>query len=82
MRLHLCSTPLTARHKLTSFSLCCLLSCAFEFHISAVLQTVAQECGISAMPTFQVFQDGAKVDEMVGASKDKLAALVEKWGKA
>ncbi|WIA21555.1 hypothetical protein OEZ85_000751 [Tetradesmus obliquus] len=43
---------------------------------------VAQECGISAMPTFQVFQAGSKVDEMVGASKDKLAALVEKWAKA
>jgi thioredoxin 1 len=48
----------------------------------AVLQAVAQECGISAMPTFQVFQNGAKVDEMVGAQKDKLAALVEKWAKA
>jgi hypothetical protein len=34
------------------------------------------------MPTFQVFQDGKKVDEMVGASKDKLAALCEKWAKA
>jgi thioredoxin 1 len=43
---------------------------------------VAQECGISAMPTFQVFQNGSKVDEMVGAQKDKLAALVEKWAKA
>ncbi|KAF6263830.1 thioredoxin [Scenedesmus sp. NREL 46B-D3] len=43
---------------------------------------VAQECGISAMPTFQVFQNGAKVDEMVGAQKDKLTALVEKWAKA
>jgi thioredoxin 1 len=49
---------------------------------AAVLQTVAQECGISAMPTFQVFQNGSKVDEMVGAQKDKLAALVEKWAKA
>jgi len=39
---------------------------------------VAEECGISAMPTFQVFKNGSKIDEMVGASKDKLEALVEK----
>jgi thioredoxin-like negative regulator of GroEL len=31
------------------------------------------------MPTFQVFKDGKKVDELVGASKDKLKALVEKY---
>ena len=42
------------------------------------LQTVAQECGISAMPTFQVWKGNQKVDELVGASKDKLQALVEK----
>jgi len=40
---------------------------------------VAGECGVSAMPTFQVFKDGKKVDELVGASKDKLKALVEKY---
>ena len=39
---------------------------------------VAEECGISAMPTFQVFKNGSKIDEMVGASKEKLEALVEK----
>lgn len=43
-----------------------------------MLQTVAQECGISAMPTFQVWKGNQKVDELVGASKDKLQALVEK----
>lgn len=43
-----------------------------------ILQAVAQECGISAMPTFQVWKGGQKVDELVGASKDKLNALVEK----
>ena len=40
-------------------------------------QEVAAECGVSAMPTFQVFRDGAKVAEFVGASKDKLKAMVE-----
>ena len=43
-----------------------------------IVQTVAQECGISAMPTFQVWKGNQKVDELVGASKDKLQALVEK----
>ena len=43
------------------------------------LQAVAATCGISAMPTFQVFKAGQKVDELVGASKDKLKALVEKY---
>lgn len=39
---------------------------------------VAEACGISAMPTFQVFKNKEKVDELVGASKEKLKALVEK----
>ena len=43
-----------------------------------ILQAVAQECGISAMPTFQVWKGNQKVDELVGASKDKLQALVER----
>merc|ERR1712113_410159 len=43
------------------------------------LDDVAAECGISAMPTFQVWKGGAKVEEMVGASKDKLSALCEKY---
>ena len=46
-------------------------------HIS--LQAVAAACQISAMPTFQVFKGGAKVDELVGASKDKLRELVSKY---
>ena len=39
---------------------------------------VAEACGISAMPTFKVFKGGKEVDELVGASKDKLKALIEK----
>jgi len=39
---------------------------------------VAQECGISAMPTFQAYKNGAKVAEMVGASEDKLKTFVTK----
>ncbi|CAI5459162.1 unnamed protein product [Closterium sp. Yama58-4] len=43
------------------------------------LQSVAAECNISAMPTFHVFKDGKKVDELVGASQDKLLLLIQKY---
>ncbi|KAI3425787.1 hypothetical protein D9Q98_007762 [Chlorella vulgaris] len=41
------------------------------------VEAVAAECGISAMPTFQVWKGGKKVEEIVGANKEKLKALVE-----
>mmetsp|Transcript_19422 Transcript_19422/g.27453 ORF Transcript_19422/g.27453 Transcript_19422/m.27453 type:complete len:107 (-) Transcript_19422:269-589(-) len=41
-------------------------------------QDVAEEVGISAMPTFQFYKDGERVDELVGASESKLEALVVK----
>eukprot|EP00897_Mesotaenium_endlicherianum_P005515 jgi/Mesen1/4992/ME000248S04267 len=43
------------------------------------VQEVAEICKISAMPTFQVFKDGVKVDELVGASREKLEAIVAKY---
>lgn len=39
---------------------------------------VAQACGIRAMPTFQFFKNGEKVDEMMGADRQKLADLIVK----
>mmetsp|Transcript_47831 Transcript_47831/g.101613 ORF Transcript_47831/g.101613 Transcript_47831/m.101613 type:complete len:106 (+) Transcript_47831:135-452(+) len=40
---------------------------------------IAQMCGIRAMPTFQFYKDGNKVDELMGANigalKQKVAAL-------
>ena len=44
-----------------------------------VSQAVAAVAGVSAMPTFQVWQKGGKVDELVGASKEKLKAMIEKY---
>merc|ERR1719152_662868 len=42
-------------------------------------EEISSKCGISAMPTFQVWQDGKKVDETVGASKDALEKLINKF---
>eukprot|EP00227_Mantoniella_beaufortii_P012848 CAMPEP_0197583538 /NCGR_PEP_ID=MMETSP1326-20131121/6437_1 /TAXON_ID=1155430 /ORGANISM="Genus nov. species nov., Strain RCC2288" /LENGTH=105 /DNA_ID=CAMNT_0043147779 /DNA_START=74 /DNA_END=391 /DNA_ORIENTATION=+ len=41
------------------------------------LDDVAAECGISAMPTFQLYSNGVKVNELCGADKDKLEALAK-----
>jgi len=43
-----------------------------------VASEVAEKCEISAMPTFQLFKAGEKVDELVGADFDKLKELVGK----
>ena len=39
---------------------------------------IAEKCGISAMPTFQFYKGGAKVDEFSGASEAKIKANVAK----
>ena len=39
----------------------------------------SSEAGVSAMPSFFVYKDGKKCDELVGASKEKLEALVQKY---
>lgn len=41
-------------------------------------QEVAALCGISAMPTFQIFKNGTKVEEMRGADPSGLNAMVSK----
>ncbi|KAG8912910.1 hypothetical protein FRC01_004838 [Tulasnella sp. 417] len=38
----------------------------------------SEEAGIRAMPTFMVFKDGQKIDELVGASPERLETLLSK----
>ena len=42
------------------------------------LEDVSQECGVSMMPTFQVYKNGALVDSLTGANPQKLAAFASK----
>ncbi|KAI9158218.1 Thioredoxin Asp [Paramyrothecium foliicola] len=43
------------------------------------LPELTQELGVRAMPTFMIFKDGKKVDELVGANPPKLAELLAKY---
>merc|ERR1712093_633197 len=43
------------------------------------MSSIAQECKISAMPTFKAYKKGEQVGELVGANKEKLAALVKTY---
>jgi thioredoxin 1 len=43
------------------------------------LEDVAAEAGVSAMPTFMIFKGGKKIEEIVGANKEKLADLCKKY---
>jgi thioredoxin 1 len=45
------------------------------------VEQVAGDAGVTAMPTFQVWQVGVKVagEEVVGAAKEALRALVQKY---
>jgi thioredoxin 1 len=42
------------------------------------LPDLTAELGVRAMPTFMVFRDGKKVDELMGAHKGALEQLIEK----
>nr|Q9UW02.1 RecName: Full=Thioredoxin; Short=Trx; AltName: Allergen=Cop c 2 [Coprinus comatus]CAB52130.1 thioredoxin [Coprinus comatus] len=39
---------------------------------------ISEEAKIRAMPTFQVYKDGQKIDELVGANPTALESLVQK----
>ena len=40
----------------------------------------SQAAGISAMPTFKVYKDGAEVEKLQGADPNKLKEMVERFG--
>ncbi|KAG4277333.1 thioredoxin [Fusarium proliferatum] len=42
-------------------------------------EDVSQEYGIRAMPTFMLFKDGEKANEVVGADPSKLEQLVNEY---
>ena len=42
------------------------------------LDDVAEACAVQAMPTFQIFVNGAKKDATTGASEAKLTAFVDR----
>jgi thioredoxin 1 len=44
-------------------------------------QDVASNCGIRAMPTFQVFYDGKKIHEVVGGNIPELEKIVQEYDK-
>lgn len=44
-------------------------------------EKIAQMCGIRAMPTFQFFKDGKKVDDLTGANINALKQKVEALSK-
>jgi len=43
------------------------------------LADLAQEYGIRAMPTFMIFKDGEKVDELIGANPVKLEEKIKQF---
>lgn len=43
---------------------------------------VAATCQIRSMPTFVVFKNGERVDQLVGANQQKLEELVQKYAKS
>lgn len=43
---------------------------------------VAGACSVSAMPTIQIWKAGKKLDELVGADKNRLRSMAEKWAAA
>eukprot|EP01025_Chloroclados_australasicus_P052258 TRINITY_DN6086_c0_g1_i2.p2 TRINITY_DN6086_c0_g1~~TRINITY_DN6086_c0_g1_i2.p2 ORF type:complete len:112 (-),score=14.28 TRINITY_DN6086_c0_g1_i2:547-882(-) len=41
-------------------------------------ETLVTEYQVKAMPTFVIIKNGVKVDELIGASRDKLLAMIKR----
>jgi len=41
------------------------------------LQELAEQCGVTAMPTILFFKDGKRVAEVVGANKEKIEQAIK-----
>lgn len=56
--------------------------CLKTIKLIKLMQDVAQQCQVRAMPTFHVYSGGQKVEEIVGANLNALKAACEKYDKA
>jgi thioredoxin-like negative regulator of GroEL len=80
VRFHPFSTALTTEHRLTQhfhrFSDIYKNAAFFKLDVDKV-EDVAGELGVRAMPTFMIFKDGEKVNEVVGANPKALDAAIK-----
>ena len=66
----------------TNATCLCTTICRSVNRMLCELQDIAKECAVAALPTFQIFKSGSKVDEVVGADVRALTALLEKHNAA
>ncbi|KAL9950635.1 hypothetical protein ACROYT_G043162 [Oculina patagonica] len=52
--------------------------CFAKVNVDENSETTEAE-GISAMPTFKLYKDGKKIDELTGANEAKLKELIQKY---
>lgn len=46
------------------------------------MQALSQMYGVRAMPTFVIIRSCEKIDELIGAAKEKLETMIEKHFRA
>ena len=55
------------------------MGCDRHADLLCFMQGIASACGVTAMPTFQIFRQGRKVEEVRGADVKALLALLERY---